>query len=449
MNWRESWIVYWAKQLEYVTNEQEAILQKNFSEESLEFFIGQEKREKVRYLFIIQCILQSLSKVGYMDEASCNHFIKEKLVYVKDKQVFLSLDDIPVEKKILLEHVLKLEQKQIFTGQDIEFIAKLSDLIPSQKISSTENGSTLFEKKLLEQKEAHQSTMAFLFSHQDHEEKKKTFSTPFPNNQLENYHILEKIGEGGMGVVYRGIDTRTEKEVAIKAIKAQGGAKASSVKRFEREMELSALLDHPNLVKILSFGESHGHPYLIMEYVKGKPLLRYVSQKEDMIKEKLFIIKKVLHALEYAHKKNILHRDIKPSNILVKDDGEPILMDFGLAKSTEVTDKSLTQSGEVLGTPQYMAPEQAKGEKNKIDSQTDIYGVGAVLYHLLMGNPPAMGENLMDILHQVVKNPPYFPKEKNSPFPSSVKNICLKALEKKRNIVMEVQKHSVRIYSTI
>lgn len=311
----------------------------------------------------------------------------------------LTFDNLPVEKNFILSHLNKLESKDIFSEEDKKMLSNICYQGNIQQVLKDESTE---------------------------------ITTPFTNKTLQNYRILKKIGEGGMGVVYKAADIYSSKEVAIKVIRSKGNSKDSTKKRFQREMELSSRLSHPYLVKMISYGEENDHPYFIMEYIQGKPLPQYI-EKTEKLEEKLLIIKKVLEGLEYAHINNILHRDIKPSNIIIKEDGNPVLMDFGLAKSTEIKDKSLTQSGEILGTPQYMSPEQAKGERNKIDHQTDIYGVGAVLYHILMDKPPATGENLMEILYNVVKTSPYFSKEKCRTIPSSLQNICKKALEKKKS----------------
>jgi serine/threonine protein kinase len=253
----------------------------------------------------------------------------------------------------------------------------------------------------------------------------------FEGSQLGNYVIQGKLGAGGMGVVYRAKDTTLLRQVAIKVIKT--GEAGHAMERFLRELEISAHLDHPHIVKIYHVGVCNKFPYCVMEYIQGLPLLDYVETHCLPLAGKLTIIKKIAMALVYAHKYKVIHRDIKPSNILVRDNGDPVLMDFGIAKITQSANRSITRSGEVVGTLEYMSPEQAEGKKREIDARTDIYGLGAVLYHLLTGRPPVTGSGMMEKIYNAAEGKTVPPSQLVNHLPLSVEKICLKALEKKQS----------------
>ena len=231
-------------------------------------------------------------------------------------------------------------------------------------------------------------------------------SSPFlqigPGSVIDHYLIVGKIGVGGMGVVYKADDRKLKRQVAIKFI--MGGGQGMLHKRFVREMEVSAHLNHPNIITVYGVGNYQQLPYMVMEYIDGYSLLEYiVEQKIDRYRQ-LAILEKVARALAYAHKKNVIHRDVKPSNIMVRHDGEPILMDFGIAKVTEVSDRSLTRSGEIIGTLQYMSPEQAQGLKKEIGPATDVYALGAMLYQLLTGKSLVDGTTIEKSIRSSTKS---------------------------------------------
>ena len=247
------------------------------------------------------------------------------------------------------------------------------------------------------------------------------------------YQLLKALGAGAMGIVYQAYDRTIKRMVAIKVLIKKDSERQSSYKRFYREMEAVARLNHPDIVKVYDMGNIGRMPYMVMEYVDGVELLQYCRQNSLSSKDKLALIHKIALALNYAHERQVTHRDIKPANIMVRSNGEPILMDFGCAKITEVSDKSLTRSGEVLGTPEYMSPEQASGVRRDIDSRTDIYSLGAVLYHLLAGKPPVEGDTFMETLYRLVemRHPPLLTTI-NPKMSREVENICLKAMAKNK-----------------
>ncbi|MEM7558999.1 MAG: serine/threonine-protein kinase, partial [Planctomycetota bacterium] len=209
------------------------------------------------------------------------------------------------------------------------------------------------------------------------------------------YKILQKIGEGGMGVVYMAEQTQpVKRRVALKIVKP-GMHSRQVLTRFEAERQALALMDHPNIAKVLDAGATpQGRPYFVMELVNGLPLTEFCDQYQLEPPQRLELFIKVCQGIQHAHQKGIIHRDLKPSNILVAEYDEtpvPKIIDFGVAKATsqQLTEKTLfTEFGQIIGTLEYMSPEQAKRNQLDIDTRSDIYSLGIVLYHLLTGETP-------------------------------------------------------------
>src|SRR5205085_1714451 len=207
---------------------------------------------------------------------------------------------------------------------------------------------------------------------------------------LGDYELLEEIGRGGQGVVFRARQKSLNRTVALKVIGLGQWATKAHLKRFRLEAEAAASLNHPCIVPIYEVGERDGACYFSMGLVEGGQLDAVAKREPIPIRRAAELIAKLARTVSYAHEHGILHRDIKPGNILLDAKGEPHLTDFGLARLVE-TESSVTRTMEVLGTPSYMAPEQAAGNNAGVTSATDIYGLGAVLYQLLTGHPPAAG----------------------------------------------------------
>ena len=215
-----------------------------------------------------------------------------------------------------------------------------------------------------------------------------------------DYELLEVIGRGGQGVVYRARQKSLNRIVALKVIGLGHWATDAHLKRFRREAEAAASLDHSGIVPIYEVGERDGSCYFSMKLVEGGQLDEVVKREPMPIRQAVELIAKVARTVHYAHEHGILHRDIKPGNILLDQKGEPHLTDFGLARLVE-TESTVTRTMEVLGTPSYMAPEQAVGNNDAVSSVTDVYGLGAVLYQLLTGSAAfCRWNNLRD--HQVI-----------------------------------------------
>ena len=208
-----------------------------------------------------------------------------------------------------------------------------------------------------------------------------------------DYELLEEIGRGGQGVVYRARQKSLNRTVALKVIGLGPWTTEAHLKRFRREAEAAARLDHPCIVPIHEVGEKDGQCYFSMNFIEGGQLDEVVSREPIAIRRAAELIAKLARTVHYAHEHGILHRDIKPGNILLDKSGEPHLTDFGLARLVEA-ESTVTRTLDVMGAPSYMAPEQAAGEHTKLSSATDVYGVGAVFYQLLTGHPP-FRENLM------------------------------------------------------
>jgi len=244
-----------------------------------------------------------------------------------------------------------------------------------------------------------------------------------------DYELLEEIGRGGQGVVYRARQKSLNRTVALKVIGLGHWATEAHLKRFRREAEAAASLEHPCIVPIYEVGERDGSCYFSMKFIEGGQLDEVVRREPMPIRRAVELIAKVARTVHYAHEHHILHRDIKPGNILLDQKGEPHLTDFGLARLVE-TESTVTRTMEVLGTPSYMAPEQAVGNNAAVSSVTDVYGLAAVLYQLLTGHPPFAGGTTYETIRLVLDTEPRQPRLLNPKVDRDLSTICLKCLEK-------------------
>jgi serine/threonine protein kinase len=246
---------------------------------------------------------------------------------------------------------------------------------------------------------------------------------------LGRYHILEQLGEGGMAVVYKAYDTRLERHVAVKVILPQKQHAEKFIKRFEREAKALAQLGHPNIVKVIDYGEHEGLPFLVMEYLPGGTLKQKLSGNAMPWREAVQILIPIARALSYAHQQKIVHRDVKPSNILITDSGEPMLSDFGIAKILEADETlDLTGTGVGLGTPEYMSPEQAQGKN--VDARSDVYSLGIVLYEMVTGRKPYQADTPYAVVIKHVNEPLPSPGQFVPKFPFAAEKTLLKSLSK-------------------
>ncbi len=244
-----------------------------------------------------------------------------------------------------------------------------------------------------------------------------------------DYELQGEIGRGGQGVVYRARQKSLNRTVALKIIVLGHWATARHLKRFRLEAEAAASLNHPSIVPIHEVGERDGCCYFSMNLIEGGQLDEVVRREAISIRRAAELIAKLARTVHYAHEHGILHRDIKPGNILLDKEGEPHLTDFGLARLVE-TESTVTRTTEVLGTPSYMAPEQASGNNVALTSATDIYGLGAVLYHLLTGSPPFAGGTTYETVRLVLETDPRQPQLLNPKVNRDLSTICLKCLQK-------------------
>ena len=246
---------------------------------------------------------------------------------------------------------------------------------------------------------------------------------------LPNYEIESELGRGGMGVVYRARQLGLGRTVAIKMIVAGGHASAEQMERFHGEAAAIARLQHPNIVQVYDIGEQDGHPFFSLEYVRGGNLADSLSRTPRSAQEAAELIMTLARAVHEAHDQGIIHRDLKPANVLLTEDNVPKVTDFGLAKQLD-NDSGQTRTGSVLGTPSYMAPEQAEGRLSAICPATDVYALGAILYECVTERPPFRGATSLETLKQVSTTEPVAPSRLQPKVPLDLETICLKCLEK-------------------
>jgi serine/threonine-protein kinase len=247
--------------------------------------------------------------------------------------------------------------------------------------------------------------------------------------RIEGYDVEAVLGRGGMGVVYRARHRKLNRTVALKMILAGAYASSPDRARFQREAEAVAALRHPNVVQVYDSGEAGGRPYFAMEFVEGGTLADKLAGTPLPARPAADLVAALAGAVQAAHACGVVHRDLKPANVLLTADGTPKVTDFGLARHVEAG-PGLTLSGTRVGTPSYMAPEQALGRSRAIGPATDIYALGATLYELLTGRPPFQGESAAETERQVIAADPVSPSRLNPRVPRDLETICLKCLHK-------------------
>lgn len=252
-----------------------------------------------------------------------------------------------------------------------------------------------------------------------------------PPPAVPGHEILGFVGGGGQGEVYRARHTALGRTVALKVLRAGQGTGPEHWARFRREGRVIARLDHPNIVRVYGFQESGGRLFLSMEYLAGGSLRdRLIGQGFFAPEAAVKLLRTLADAVEHAHRKGIVHRDLKPANVLFTLDGRPKIVDFGLAKVVDDSASQQTRTGAILGSPSYMAPEQASGKVSQVGPATDVYALGAILYELLTGRPPFSGESWLDTLDMVRFQPVAPPSHWRPNLPPGLENVCLKCLEK-------------------
>ncbi len=251
-----------------------------------------------------------------------------------------------------------------------------------------------------------------------------------PGETVGPYRITEQLGQGGMATVFKAYHAALDRYVALKVLHPAFLEDPNFLARFQREARLVAKLEHPNIVPVYDYSEHEGRPYLVMKFVQGETMKARISRGPLPAGEVGRMVAAVGAALAYAHDHGVLHRDIKPSNILLADDGNIYLADFGLARIAASGESTLS-SDVILGTPQYISPEQALGKKD-LDEGTDIYSFGVVLYELIVGRVPFSADTPFSVIHDHIYTPLPVPRQVNPAVPPEVERVLLKALAKER-----------------
>ncbi len=278
-------------------------------------------------------------------------------------------------------------------------------------------------------------------------------ASPAERRIVEGYHLIERLGEGGAGVVYRARQPSLDRDVALKLLKAGIAASDVELKRWRRECRALAALNHPHIVKIYDAGEQAGTPFLAMELVEGKTLAQHLQAGPLTAADAAGLVGQLAAAVEFAHQHGVIHRDLKPGNILIQSPpegieahsswnrigdgtavarhaicGHPKIADFGLSRF--IHEQGQTQTGDALGTPSYMAPEQVRGRQDEVGPPTDVYGLGAILYECLTGQPPFRGASAVETMQLVVSHDPLSISRWRSQVPADLEAICFRCLEK-------------------
>lgn len=253
-----------------------------------------------------------------------------------------------------------------------------------------------------------------------------------PPERLGDYELLDVIARGGMGVVYKARQGSLDRNVALKVIADGPLADTTDRERFRIEAEAGARLDHPNIVPVYEQGEWKGNAYFTMELIEGGSLAEHGGRFRKRPREAARLVEIVARAVHHAHERGVLHRDLKPANILLDEEGNPHVTDFGLAKLLTSTEGkgSLTETGAIVGTADYMAPEQLDGTSSKVTTSCDVYGLGALLYELATGRRPFQGTTVLNVLDHIRTRDPRRPTSVNRRVDRDLEIICLKCLEK-------------------
>lgn len=242
------------------------------------------------------------------------------------------------------------------------------------------------------------------------------------------YEIVRELGKGSMGVVYQAHDPQIGREIALKVLRPDRVSSEDFVQRFLKEARAIGRMQHPHIVTVYDVGEDQGTVYIAMEFLEGVPLNAYVRENSPGPEEIVNMGIQVAESLDYAHRRGIVHRDIKPQNIMVAPGGIVKLTDFGIAHVEDPEASHQTQAGEILGTPNFMSPEQVMGKK--VDGRSDLYSLGVILYELASGTRPFKGDNLAAIFHAITSETPKKPHELNPGFPPALSEIIMKCLNK-------------------
>jgi serine/threonine-protein kinase len=247
-------------------------------------------------------------------------------------------------------------------------------------------------------------------------------------SEYGRYRIVKELGKGTMGVVYQAHDPQIDRMVALKILRPDRVTSESFVARFLKEARAIGRLSHAHIVTIYDVGEDHGTVYIAMEYLKGEPFNEVVRSGRLTVPQCVEIARQVAETLDYAHRQGIVHRDIKPSNIILTEDSQVKLTDFGIARIEDTAAGQQTQAGEILGTPVYMAPEQVVGQQ--VDGRSDLFSVGVILYEMVVGHRPFGGNNIAAIFRAITHDAPEAPSAKDPFIPQRLSDLIMKSLAK-------------------
>jgi tRNA A-37 threonylcarbamoyl transferase component Bud32 len=252
---------------------------------------------------------------------------------------------------------------------------------------------------------------------------------PPPGRPFAKYQLLDVVAQGGMGVVYKAHDTVLGRTVALKMIRSGALAHPEEIARFTREAQAASRLDHPNIIAVYEVGEHQQHHFFTMAFAAGGSLAGQRERLTQAPREAVALVEKVARGVHYAHSRGILHRDLKPGNILLDERGEPKVSDFGLAKLLDAS-VELTQSGQRMGTPAYMAPEQAAGQASRVGPPCDVWALGVILYELLTGSRPFAAGERDELTRQILTSDPLSPRQLRPELDDALQTVVLKCLEK-------------------
>src|SRR6266496_3451969 len=264
---------------------------------------------------------------------------------------------------------------------------------------------------------------------------------PIPEATIAHYRIMEPLGAGGMGAVYKAYDKTLQRVVALKVLRPEYVAQQDRRRRFFQEARAASALNHPHILTVYEVGEEDGKPYIAMEYIEGETLRKKIKARELPVKETLDIAIQIAEGLAKAHEAGIIHRDLKPENLMIRRDGYAKILDFGLAKLVAQRERALaadsgqktlirvsTESGTLLGTVNYMSPEQLLGQR--VDRRCDIFSFGVVLCEMLTGKSPFVNSNRIDTMHAILHEEPRLPTASKADLPPDIYPILNKALAK-------------------